>query len=69
MKGLLGGIHQYFIDLLELFLLIFVPHKGLDSPDVYKRQTLFYVLGGVLVVGAGVLLVVKRRVGTENKEE
>ena len=31
--------------------------------------TIFYVLGGVLVVGAGVLLVVKRRVGTENKEE
>lgn len=47
-----------------------VNNKGAQLPETGGMgTTLFYVLGGVLVVGAGVLLVVKRRVGTENKEE
>ena len=30
--------------------------------------TIFYIIGGVLVVGAGVLLAIRLRMRTENKE-
>lgn len=47
-----------------------VNNSGLELPETGGMgTTLFYIIGGVLVVGAGVLLVTKKRMGTHNNEQ
>ncbi len=45
-------------------------NKGATLPETGGMgTTLFYIIGGILVVGAGVLLITKKRMGTRNSEQ